>query len=387
MRRAEETQKIINADNHKLTGHHERKPLIVVIDIDNDILDAGIETPVIGFEEVLDSAIRFALLKPEDSDTNALFEGLSLYKRLQEEGYNPEIVVLAGHKTDLLEAQRKIRSELKEVVSSINEPVEFYLVMDSEYDLMVIESIRDLGPVAGVKRVLVEQHLGIEASYMLLARYLKKAFLDPRFSKYTLGIPGALLALGTLLSLVGYGSIVFRLLAFLLGLVMIIRGFNLELYISRTFKALYTQHGLILVSYALFGIFFVASTVVTYYAFVNVNSVFQGLAVTLKTAVPIFIVGIILYTLTGKALYKLAQGNVNLWNEIAEITTAFFTAIAFYRLGSALGSMEPSQIPERIVDSLLLSGFIQLILIGISIAVLIEVLKRAGKLARVRSRR
>jgi hypothetical protein len=85
---------------------------------------------------------------------------------------------------------------------------------------------------------------------------------------------------------------------------------------------------------------------------------------------------------TGKALYKLIQGSLNLWNEIAEIITAFFTALAFYRLGAALTSLQSNQMPERIVDSLLLSGFVQLILIGVSIAVLIEVLKRAGKLTR-----
>jgi putative membrane protein len=357
-----------------------RRPLVVVIDIDNDLSDAGIVTPLVGFEEVLDAAIKFALTKPEDSDINALFSGLSVYRKLSEEGLNPEIVVLAGHKTDLLEAQKKIRSELKEVIKELNEPVEFYLVLDSEYDLLITESIRDLGPIAGIKRVVVEQHLGIEASYVLLSRYIKKAFLDPRFSKYTLGVPGALLALGTALSLAGYGTLALKVLGFLLGIIMIIRGFNLETHISNIFKALYTQHGLILVSYVLFGIFLVASTVITYYAFISVNNVLEGLAMTLKMAIPVLMTGVILYILIGRVLYKLVQGITDLWGEIAESITAFFSALAFYRLGVALSSLKPNQIPEKIVDSLLLSGFVQLLLIGISIAVLIEVLRRAGRL-------
>ncbi len=360
----------------------QRRPLIVVIDIDDDLSDVGIKSPLIGFEEVLNAAMEFALVRPEDSDANALFDGLNLYRRFQAEERNPEIVVLTGHKTDLLEAQRKIRTGLENIVKKIKGQVELYLVMDSEYDLMVIESIRDLGPIAGIKRVLVEQHLGIEASYMLLARYIKKAFFDPRFSKYTLGIPGALLALGTALSLAGYGSVALKVLGFFLGLVMIIRGFDLEKYINKVFNALYTQHGLVLVSYTIFGIFLVASTVAVYYAFSGATSVLMGLAMSLKTAIPILISGVVMFIIIGRVLYKLIQGSLDLWNEIAEIIMALFTALAFYQLGNALMTWGPSQIPIRVVDSLLLSGFIQLLLIGISITVLIEVLKRAGKLGK-----
>ncbi len=358
----------------------QRRPLIVVIDIDDDLSEVGIKSPLIGFEEVLDAAVRFALARPEDSDANALFDGLNLYKKFQVEGRDPEIVVLTGHKTDLLEAQRKIRANLEDLLKRVEGPFELYLVMDSEYDLMVVESIRDLAPIAGIKRVLVEQHLGIEASYMLLARYLKKAFFDPRFSKYTLGIPGALLALGTALSLAGYGSIALKVLGFFLGLVMIVRGFDLEKYINDLFKALFTQHGLVLVSYTLLGIFLIASTVAVYYAFSGASSVLEGLAMTLKTSIPILMAGVVMYIIIGKALYKLIQGSLDLWNEIAEVIMAIFTALAFYQLGNSLMSWGPSQIPIKVVDALLLSGFIQLLLIGISIAVLIEVLKRAGKL-------
>jgi len=364
----------------EVNENFQRRPLIVVIDIDDDLSDVGIKSPLIGFEEVLDAAIRFALARPEDSDANALFDGLNLYKKFQVEGRKPEIVVLTGHKTDLLEAQRKIRTNLENLLKRIEGSYELYLVMDSEYDLMVVESIRDLAPIAGIKRVLVEQHLGIEASYMLLAKYLKKAFFDPRFSKYTLGIPGALLALGTALSLAGYGSVALKVLGFFLGLVMIIRGFDLEKYINDLLKALFTQHGLVLVSYTLLGIFLIASTVAVYYAFSGASSLLEGLAMALKTSIPILMAGIVMYIIVGKALYKLIQGSLDLWNEIAEVIMAIFTALAFYQLGNSLTSWGSSLIPVRVVDALLLSGFIQLLLIGISIAVLIEVLKRAGKL-------
>jgi len=358
------------------------KALILVVDIDDDIADAGITTPVIGYESVLDAAIRFAIAKPEDSDVNTIFAGLNLYRSLVDEGEDVEIAIVSGHKENLLEAQRRVREQVEEVISYIgaNEgEVGFYVISDSEYDLLVLEVLRDLGRISGVKRVLVEQHLGIEASYMLIARYLKKAISDPRFTKYTLGIPGTLLLVGGLLSLLGYGSAVAKVLGILLGIAMIVRGFNLEPHIASMLRALYTQHGLVIMGYIVLGMFTLASIVATYYAFTTTNSLVEGLATTLRVSLPLFILGGVFYIVISKVLYKLMHSKLEVWGEAAAITMAIFTSLAFYKLGSSMESIMSSLEgnPQSILSLLLASGFIQLILIGVSIAALIELVHKA----------
>jgi len=291
-----------------------QKPIVLVVDLDDDLSEAGIKAPIIGFDRVKEAAMEFAIYKPEDADSNALFSGLNLYLRLVDEGEEPEIVVVAGHKTDLLEAQRRIREQLSEVLGYLGvEKAVFYIVTDSEYDLMVVEAIRDLGSVGGIKRVLVEQHLGIEGGYLLMLRYLKKALVDPRFSRYTLGIPGVIISVGAALSLMGYGALAIKLSGVILGLFMIVRGFNLETRIAVALESLYTQPNLILLSYVILGIFTLASSAAAYYAFANATTLVEGLAETLRNSVPLLVVGGIVYTVVGRILYKLAEGNLGIW--------------------------------------------------------------------------
>lgn len=357
------------------------KPLILIVDLDDDLSEAGIEAPIIGFDRVKEAAMEFALHKPEDSDANALFSGLNLYMRLKSEGEDPEIAVVAGHRTDLLEAQRRIREQLSEIINYIGSGVVFYVVTDSEYDLMVVEAIRDLGPIGGIKRVLVEQHLGIEGGYLLMLRYLKKAVMDPRFSRYTLGIPGIILAVGAALSLLGYGAVALKLSGVILGLFMVVRGFNLETRIEEALRSLYTQPNLILLGYVTLAIFTLASSAAAYYAFSTATSLIEGLSETLKSSVPLLVVGGITYTVVGRVLYKLAEGNLEIWNEIAGIVMAVFVGIAFYKLGDTLETWETTS-PESLADALLISGFTQLILIGAALAVLIELAHKAYKAGR-----
>ncbi|MEL9929764.1 MAG: DUF373 family protein, partial [Sulfolobales archaeon] len=90
--------------------------LIVIIDYDNDIGKVGVKTPVVGFERVIRIAEEFGLRKPQDSDLNALFAGLKIYRDLIDKGYEPEIVVVSGSEKGGLEAFQNVKLQMRKVL-------------------------------------------------------------------------------------------------------------------------------------------------------------------------------------------------------------------------------------------------------------------------------
>ena len=63
---------------------------------------------MVGREACLDAAVKLALADPEDSDVNAIFQTISTYDRLREEGEDPEIAVIGGNHFRFIEGDRKI---------------------------------------------------------------------------------------------------------------------------------------------------------------------------------------------------------------------------------------------------------------------------------------
>ncbi|MEB3851364.1 MAG: DUF373 family protein, partial [Desulfurococcales archaeon] len=314
----------------------DRVILVVIVDLDDDLSKAGIETPIRGYESALDAAVQFALSRPEDSDVNTLFAGLSVYRRLVEEGYSAEVLVVSGHPTDLLEGQRRVASQVEEAVEELAGRVAILLVSDSDYDMLIAEVLRSYAPIVGIKRVVVEQHLGIEGSYMLIARYIRKAVTDPRFSKYTIGIPGGLLATAGLLSLFGLGGLVLKAAAFLAGLAMVFYGFNLEPTLRRELSWIASRPGLVLAGYVIMAIFASASAAAAYYSFSQSQNLIEGMAGVMRYSVLLFSVGAIGYIIVGRMLYSLVRGYFELHGELAAIILFLFVTVAFYRLGASL---------------------------------------------------
>jgi putative membrane protein len=354
-----------------------RKILVVVVDLDDDVGSAGVETPLRGYDEVLEAAVRFALHRPEDSDVNTIFAGLSVYSKLRAEGYDAEIALVSGHPTDLLLGQQRVSSQVEALVRELGGDVGILLVSDSDYDMMIAEVLRSYAPLVGVKRVVVEQHLGIEASYMLLARYIKKALTDPRFSKYTVGLPGALLATGGLLSIFGLGGLVLKAVALLAGLAMAFYGFNLEPVLRRELSWIATRPGLVLAGYVIMTIFALASSATAYYSLSESANLIEGMAGVMRYSVLLFSAGAIGYIIVGRILYSIVRGDFEVYGEIAAIVLFIFAAIAFYRLGATLqGVSTSSNLAGVLADALLESNFLSLAIVGASLAGLIELIGR-----------
>ncbi|MGC8620352.1 MAG: DUF373 family protein [Caldisphaera sp.] len=357
-----------------------KKPLILIIDIDDDIGSVTGKSLLVGIDEIKKIALDFAIKRPEDADTNAIFAGLNLYESLKSLSNDPEIAIIGGHPTNSMLAQTIIKDRTKQILDRLeNKNVELYLVSDGTDELLVAEVLRDLAPVAGLKRVIVEQHLGVEGSYFLLARYLRKAIDDPRYSKYFLGVPGVLIALFGILSVFGYIYFALKIVLAVAGVFLIIKGFNIE---NRTFLALKnfanyireTSHfqvaglGLLLVS--LF-----ASIFAGYYSVINKSLLIVRTGSILENSFPVLFIGFILYIVIARIFYKVTRSNFNILRETAQIVVLISLAFSFYQLGLSLINIGPKLsviTGYDIVAIFIGSGFLLYVVMGAGIASLIE---------------
>jgi putative membrane protein len=186
---------------------------------------------VVGREPNLNAAVALALRDPEEPDANAMFEAIRLYDRLTSEAKPEEvfeIATLSGSELGGVGADRKIVSELKELLSSFNAN-EVILVTDGYSDEAVLPLIESRVPVSSVRRIIVKHSESIEETAALFSRYLKMIVENPRYSRIALGLPGLLLLVLVVLALfkfpLEYYGIAFILV---LAVFMLIKGFGID---------------------------------------------------------------------------------------------------------------------------------------------------------------
>ena len=204
-----------------------RKVIILYVDYDDDLSEAGLKTPLIGYEEVLNTALKLALERPEDSDVNALFTALKLYNDVKEEGFEAEIAAIAGDKRGGIRAYTKLRKELENILTKTSADAAI-AVCDSIEDEKAIPIIQSFIPVIDIKRVVVEQQKSVEATYILIGRYIRKALQEPRFAKIFLGYPGLLIIASAILSYLNMSYLALVTITLGIGLLMVVKGFGID---------------------------------------------------------------------------------------------------------------------------------------------------------------
>jgi putative membrane protein len=216
----------------------QKRILILCVDRDADLeVKAGVKTPVIGREQNLDAAVALALKDPEEPDANAMFEAIRVYDRLKAEN-NPfeafEIATLSGSELGGVGADRKIVAGLNELLSSFSAS-EVILVTDGYSDEAVLPLVQSRVPVSSVRRIVVKHSESIEETAALFSRYLRTVMDNPRYSRVVLGLPGLLILILGVLSILGW--VQYYLIAFVLVLsvFLLIKGFGID----RAAKGLY----------------------------------------------------------------------------------------------------------------------------------------------------
>jgi putative membrane protein len=202
--------------------------LVICVDRDNDVGEkAGIVTPVIGRDACIEAAQRLALEDPEDADSNSIFYAIRTYEDLVSKGYQTEVITVAGTKNKGVEADEKIAVEIRKVLEkfSANGAV---IVSDGEDDESVIPIIQNVLPIVSVQRVVMRVSRTVEYSYAVFGKYLKMLIYDSKYSKFVLGVPGILLLIGGIASVVGYTKEIFAVLISVLGGAFLIRAFDVD---------------------------------------------------------------------------------------------------------------------------------------------------------------
>ena len=204
------------------------KILVLCIDRDDDIgCKAGMETPVIGRESCIKAGIKLAIEDPEDSDSNAIFAAIKSYEELLSKGYNSEVALAAGKFNRGIEADEKLGFEVQDILSMYKAD-SAVIVSDGEDDEVVIPIVQAIVPIVSVQRVIIKQSRSVEYSYAILGRYIKMLVFDPRYSKFFLGVPGALLVASGLATLLGLTKEAIAILLSILGSAFIIRAFDID---------------------------------------------------------------------------------------------------------------------------------------------------------------
>ncbi len=336
-----------------------KRLLVVAVDRDDDLGRAGLHTPIIGRNAVLRAAITYATKNPEDADLNVLFTALKIAEELRAKGVEAEVAVVSGHPVDSIEADMRIRRQVLEAVKRTRAEG-LVLVSDGAEDELVIPILQSIAPVVSVKRVVVEQHRGVEETYMLLARYIKKAIEEPRYARMFLGVPGLILVVFSVLALLGllYHAVLAGLLV--LGATMVVRGFNLE---DRLMEVLRRTPAL-LIAYAVAGLALASAVALAYYEFtlpnipepVRVSRVLRGVA-----ELSAFSALVVLIT---HATVKIISGSMRIAKEITGIVASCVLLLLVSMLASAIEKFSSVTL-VTFIAAMLESNFVLYVLAGV----------------------
>ncbi|MDE1725442.1 MAG: DUF373 family protein [Thaumarchaeota archaeon] len=202
--------------------------LVICVDRDDDIgIKAGVVTPVVGRNACIEAAQRLALEDPEDADSNSIFAAVKTFEDLTSKGYQAEVALVSGTEHKGVQGDEKIVAQVKSIAMqfSANGAV---IVSDGEDDESVIPIIQNVLPIISVKRVVMRASRSVEYSYAVLGRYLKAIAFDSKYSKFFLGVPGMLLLIGGIGSVLGLSREIFAVLVSILGGAFLIRAFDID---------------------------------------------------------------------------------------------------------------------------------------------------------------
>lgn len=212
----------------KVTETKTSKLLVICVDRDDDIgKKAGVTTPVIGRNACIEAAQRLALEDPEDADSNSIFAAVKTYEDLVSKGYQAEVIVVAGTENRGVQADEKIVGQVKTIVEQYR-ATGAVIVSDGEDDESVIPIIQNVLPIVSVRRVVMRVSRSVEYSYAVLGRYLRAIAFDSKYSKFFLGVPGILLLIGGVASVLGITKEIFAVLVSILGGAFLIRAFDVD---------------------------------------------------------------------------------------------------------------------------------------------------------------
>jgi len=315
----------------KMMEQLTNKTAIIYIDIDDDLGDIGIKTPVIGEKDAFLAIQRASEYIPDDSDFNSMVVAYNLYNKLKSNN-NVEIVFIAGSKKGGLDAQLNLSKELEEVIKKIN-PEQSILVYDSPEDAKAIPIIESKLKIIGIQRVIVEQHRGVEETYVLLGKYLKKIISEPRYSRIFLGVPGIIFLIASVFYILGIASYLLPVVLLVIGIAMLVRGFGVDDMIEKWWEnsTIMVVVGILSIISLIIGIvegYLTSQTIKGSYIFTISSEIISVLPYLTFSVIILF---------AGKALENALTRNMRVWHDLLKIVAI---VLSYYIISGALKNIQ-----------------------------------------------
>lgn len=210
--------------------------LILCVDRDDDLgFKANVKSPVVGRDACLNAAEALGLADPEDSDVNAIFQAVKTYDALVAKGEEVEVALLTGDHMQMLEGDRKIAAELKEVVDSTGAE-SCILISDGAEDEYILPIVQSRMVVSGVQRVIVTQMPNLEGTYYII----KKLLDDPKVSRMVLIPLGLAMLIYATAYLIGRPEGATFIVVGALGLYLLFKGLGMDEFFSYSVNSLQT---------------------------------------------------------------------------------------------------------------------------------------------------
>ena len=193
--------------------------LVLCVDRDNDLgKKTGIKGPVVGRKKNLEAAAKLALSDPSESDANTIFAAVKKFDELKKSLEKVEVVTLTGHGKGGFQSDRILNQQLDEAITKFR-PEGFVLVTDGAEDDQIIPILQSRAKIVSKETVIIRQAQQIESAFFTLKEVIK----DPYVARILFGIPAILLLL-----FVAVGTMSFQIIAFVLGIYLLLKGFGIE---------------------------------------------------------------------------------------------------------------------------------------------------------------
>jgi putative membrane protein len=319
-----------------------RRIYVICVDRDADITrKIGEKGPILGREENLRVAVKLGLADPTESDTNTIFEAVRLYDFYREQGREVRVATLVGDENVGVVSDEAIARQLDEILAEFK-PDGVVLVTDGAEDEHILPIVESRARVISLSRVIVKQSEQLESTYYMILDFMKSIANDPKLSRIIIGLPGIALVLYMLL-----GPHSWRLIGGVLGVFLIIKGFDLEGIISRSFQEFKTSF---IAGKLSFFTYLVAAILATLGAFIGWRAAEAHGYVSFAEGVPDFIVASIdffmfaaLIALVGKSIDALLEGeNVSRYMVLMVFVIALrliLDSVALYMRGKIANEM------------------------------------------------
>lgn len=203
--------------------------VILNIDRDDDFKrKAKVESPIIGLNDNLEAASLLGQADPEDSDVNAIYLAISLYKRLKKEGQDVVLATICGHINVGVKSDQILVQQLETVLKQTKAD-DVIIVTDGAEDEYILPLIESRIRISSIQRVNVKQSKELEDTYYKVLKLLD----DDKVKKQFLLPFGLILIVWAIFLAVDMASSGLAAILLTLGAYLLVRVFNWETTISK----------------------------------------------------------------------------------------------------------------------------------------------------------